>query len=94
MPAKIAAIGVRIERGVSRHGLALNVDTDLAWFDAIVPCGIADAGVTSMARELGAAPPFDAVVDAFRDAFAHVFAARLVDAGDPLAVAPGEEVRA
>ncbi len=76
-PSKIAAIGVRIARGVSRHGLALNVDTDLAWFDAIVPCGIADAGVTSMAHVLGAAPPFDAVVDAFRTAFARVFDASL-----------------
>jgi lipoyl(octanoyl) transferase len=85
-PAKIAAVGVRIERGVSRHGLALNVSTDLAWFDAIVPCGIADAGVTSMAREPGGAPPFDAVVQAFRDAFAGVFDVRLVAAVDsPLA---------
>lgn len=79
-PAKIAAIGVRIDRGVSRHGLALNVSTDLSWFDAIVPCGIADAGVTSMARELGEAPAFDAVVHSFCRAFARSFDVRLVEA--------------
>ena len=41
--AKIAAVGVRIRDGVSTHGVALNVSTDLAWFEAIVPCGITDA---------------------------------------------------
>jgi lipoyl(octanoyl) transferase len=93
--AKIAAVGVRIERGVSRHGLALNVSTDLTWFDAIVPCGIADAGVTSMARELGEAPAFAAVAGAFARAFQRVFDARLVDVVDsPLARRAGEGVPA
>jgi lipoyl(octanoyl) transferase len=78
-PAKLAALGVRIERGVSRHGLALNVSTNLEWFEAIVPCGIADAEVTSLERLLGGAPPFEAVVDAFLDAFAHVFDSDLVE---------------
>ncbi len=77
--AKIAAVGVRIRGGVSMHGLALNVATDLGWFDAIVPCGIADAGVTSLARELGGAcPPAEEVASAFLDAFAATFAANLV----------------
>jgi lipoyl(octanoyl) transferase len=49
---KVAAIGVRIARGVSLHGFALNCNPDLTWFDRIVPCGIADAGVTSLAKEL------------------------------------------
>ncbi|MDQ1247467.1 MAG: lipoyl(octanoyl) transferase, partial [Actinomycetota bacterium] len=48
---KIAAIGVRVARGVAMHGVALNVDCDLAAYGAIVPCGIADAGVTSLAAE-------------------------------------------
>ena len=50
-PRKIAAIGVRIVRGRSMHGFALNVDPDMSWFDRIVPCGIADKGVTSLAAE-------------------------------------------
>jgi lipoyl(octanoyl) transferase len=50
---KIAALGVRIARGVSLHGFALNCDPDLRWYERIVPCGIADADVTSLSRELG-----------------------------------------
>ncbi|MEY3169228.1 MAG: hypothetical protein RL421_471 [Actinomycetota bacterium] len=49
---KIAAIGIRVTRGVTMHGFALNVDPDLSYFDRIVPCGIADAEVTSLSREL------------------------------------------
>lgn len=49
---KIAAIGVRVERNVTLHGLALNVDPDLSWYDRIIPCGISDATVTSLTREL------------------------------------------
>lgn len=83
--AKIAAVGVRVREGVSTHGVALNVATDLAWFEAIVPCGIADAGVTSIQRVLGAAPAMDAVADAFAGAFAAVFGVRCVEATAPLA---------
>ncbi len=50
---KIAAIGIRVSRGVTMHGLELNCDCDLAWFGRIVPCGIQDAGVTSLTEELG-----------------------------------------
>lgn len=50
---KVAAIGVRVARGVTMHGFALNCDCDLAWFDRIVPCGISDASVTSLSAELG-----------------------------------------
>ena len=50
---KVAAVGVRVARGVTMHGFALNCNPDLAAFDRIVPCGIADAGVTSLSAELG-----------------------------------------
>jgi lipoyl(octanoyl) transferase len=50
---KLAAIGVRVAQGVTLHGFALNCNPDLAWFDRIVPCGIADAGVSSLSHELG-----------------------------------------
>ncbi|MGH8986142.1 MAG: lipoyl(octanoyl) transferase LipB, partial [Acidimicrobiia bacterium] len=61
---KIAAIGVRVSRGRTRHGFALNVDPDMAMFDHIVPCGIADKGVTSVARLLASTPDMKRVVDA------------------------------
>ena len=50
---KIGAIGARVARGVTMHGLALNCDCDLTWFDRIIPCGIRDAGVTSLTAETG-----------------------------------------
>ena len=50
---KIAALGIRVSRGVTMHGFALNCDVDLSWYDRFVPCGIADAGVTSLSAELG-----------------------------------------
>jgi len=62
-PRKIAAIGVKLARGRSMHGFALNVDPDMAMFGHIVPCGIADKPVTSLAVELGAGPGMREVVD-------------------------------
>jgi lipoyl(octanoyl) transferase len=60
---KLAAIGVRVKRGVTTHGLALNVNNDLRWFDEMVPCGLPDKSATSMAAELGHPPPMDDVAD-------------------------------
>ncbi|MGB2695569.1 MAG: lipoyl(octanoyl) transferase LipB [Dehalococcoidia bacterium] len=70
---KIAAIGVRVSRGVTSHGFALNVDPNLRFFSHIVPCGLPDISVTSMAQELERAPDMDVVMDAISDAFARVF---------------------
>jgi lipoyl(octanoyl) transferase len=50
---KVAALGIRVSQGVTMHGFALNCDVDLSWYDRFVPCGIDDAGVTSLSAELG-----------------------------------------
>ncbi len=60
---KIAAIGVKIAGGVAYHGFAVNVDPDLTMFDGIIPCGITDRAVSSMAAELGRAVDMDVVAD-------------------------------
>jgi lipoyl(octanoyl) transferase len=70
--AKIAAVGVRVRRWVTYHGLALNIDPDLDHFRGIVPCGIVEHGVTSLAA-LGVAATSDAVDAALRNTFAEVF---------------------
>jgi lipoate-protein ligase B len=70
---KIAAIGVRLSRWVTSHGFALNVDCDLSDFDVIVPCGISEHGVTSMAQVLGHDVDPDAVADRIGVHFGRVF---------------------
>ncbi|MBL26790.1 MAG: lipoate-protein ligase B [Rhodospirillaceae bacterium] len=72
--AKIAALGVRVRRWVSYHGIALNVDPDLSHFGGIVPCGIRDYGVTSLA-DLGITATMADVDLALRETFAEVFGA-------------------
>lgn len=82
--AKIAAIGIRVSSGwITSHGFALNVETDLSFFDAIVPCGISHYGVTSMAHQLGSPPAPDDVATAIAAAFADRFGATLVEASSP-----------
>jgi lipoic acid synthetase len=99
---KIAAVGIAMRDGVTRHGLALNVAPQMAHFDLLVPCGIVDRGVTSMERELGQAPstgrrgePVEPsgqapdvakVADRFVKEFGQVFGYRLEE-GDPSALA-------
>lgn len=65
---KIAAIGVRVQGGVTLHGFALNCDPDMTEFDRIVPCGLTDVGVTSLSAELGRPVPVAEVLDATVDA--------------------------
>jgi lipoyl(octanoyl) transferase len=71
--AKIGAIGVRISRWITSHGFAFNVTTDVDFFNLIVPCGIDDRGVTSLAQQIGRTPDFAEVEDQFVDHFAAVF---------------------
>ena len=70
---KIGAIGVRISRWITSHGLAFNVTTDLSRFDLIVPCGIADKEVTSLERELGRPVAMPEVEDVLVGQFGRVF---------------------
>lgn len=70
---KIAAIGVAVRRCITYHGLALNVNTDLAYFNRIVPCGLAWADVTSMARELGSNQSLPQVRNRLLHHFAELF---------------------
>ena len=75
---KICAMGVRCSRWVTMHGFALNVNTDLDYFNHIIPCGIRAKSVTSMERELGSAVAMDAVKETVKKQFATVFDAALV----------------
>ncbi|MCX7637589.1 MAG: lipoyl(octanoyl) transferase LipB [Cyclobacteriaceae bacterium] len=70
---KICAMGVKTSRWVTQHGFALNVNTDLSYFDYIVPCGISDKAVTSMQKELGKAVSMDYVAKEMKEQMAEVF---------------------
>jgi lipoyl(octanoyl) transferase len=71
--AKIAAIGIHISRAVTSHGFALNVNTDLSWFDLIVPCGLTGKPVTSIQREIRTPVSLDHVAESISRNFGHVF---------------------
>lgn len=87
--AKIAAIGVRVSRGITTHGFALNVNTDLTYFQHIVPCGLADAGVTSMKQHTGETLNMRDVEDNVAFAFAGHFELTMEEADQD---APGAGV--
>lgn len=70
---KVGAVGVRISRWVTMHGLALNVSTDLSGFDSIVPCGIEDKTVTSLSKEVGREIEVESVAPLLADHFAALF---------------------
>ena len=74
---KIAAIGVKISRGVTMHGFALNISTDLSWFDHIVPCGVRDRGVTSMEELLGRKVNVDGVISSMVKQFEYNLGLRM-----------------
>jgi len=71
---KVAAIGVRVAAQTTMHGFAINVDPDMTWFDRIVPCGIADAGVTSLALELDSPVTTDEVAHVLKPQLEHLLA--------------------
>ena len=76
---KICAIGIKASRWITMHGFALNVTTDLSYFDRIIPCGIFERGVTSLQEVLGSAPPMETVESAVAGAFAEVFGTTLTE---------------
>lgn len=82
-PEKIGALGVRISRWITSHGIALNVWTDLEYFQLIVPCGIAEYGVTSLEREIGVQIPMNEVEARFVQLFGDVFDRQPLPAAPP-----------
>lgn len=83
--AKLGAIGVKVSRNVTYHGFAFNVDPDLAYFSHIVPCGLADRGVTSLSRLLGHRVTVDEVAPICAQAFAEEFGLELRWGGQAVA---------
>ncbi|XP_065137918.1 octanoyl-[acyl-carrier-protein]:protein N-octanoyltransferase LIPT2, mitochondrial [Paramisgurnus dabryanus] len=76
---KICAIGIHCGRYITSHGLALNCNTDMSWFDNIVPCGLVGKGVTSLSRELGRDVPTEEAIPKLLEAFNEQFNCRLMD---------------
>jgi lipoyl(octanoyl) transferase len=90
---KLAAIGIRVSRGVTMHGFALNCDNDLGWYDRIVPCGIRDASVTTLSAETGRHLAVGDLTGPVEQQLAAVLGApawhRVTDAGEIAALAAG-----
>jgi lipoyl(octanoyl) transferase len=85
---KVGAIGIRVARGVTMHGFALNCDCDLGWFDRIVPCGIRDASVTTLSAEAGREVTVADVLDPAERHLADLLGATAVTRVDGLPSAP------
>jgi lipoate-protein ligase B len=81
---KVAAIGVAVRRCITYHGMALNVNTDLSYFERIIPCGLTWAEVTSMERELGSRQSMTAVRQKFLHHFADLFGYSAIEEGEVL----------
>jgi len=81
---KVAALGIRVARGVTMHGFALNCDCDLSWYDRIVPCGISDAAVTSLSAETGQQITVSDVIPAAERHLAAAFGAASISRIDTL----------
>ncbi len=78
---KICAIGVKFSQWTTMHGLALNINTDLSFFDGIVPCGISEMGVTSLQKLLGKSVPMHLAIELFIQAFQAVFDVEILTGG-------------
>ena len=89
---KLVALGVHVSRWVTSHGFAFNVNTDLSYFDAIVPCGLRGRGVTSLARLLGRPVAMDSVSERVIEHFGGVFDLEMTRRLEPLAVESRESV--
>ena len=91
---KVCAIGVRVQRNVALHGFAINCDTELRWFDAIVPCGLTDRSVGTLSELAGRPVPVEEVRPLIERRFAEVFGRRLVSAPPEAAMAWSEPLPA
>lgn len=85
---KLAAIGVRVAAKTTMHGVAINVDPDMSWFDRIIPCGISDAGTTSLARELDGPVTLSEVAHVFRPYLEELLSFEPYTQSPPIGAAP------